>query len=427
MLTLLNAAPDTGNQGVTALCLSALAGLQARGAGPVTVADHGRGRRRADLGPATVGLIGLSHSRRLWRSEALTTVHLLSRIGGGFSATARAIAASRAILDVSGGDSFTDLYGPRRFAAMTLTKRLALDNGIPLILLPQTLGPFRDRDRRAQALSILRRAHAIWLRDAESFAFLADALGADFDPTRHHLGLDMAVALPQARPTAPLPDPLPGWLSPRRGHALAGLNVSGLLYSNAAQAQARFGLADRHDIQIEAAARAILAVDPHLRLLLIPHVHRPAGDPESDHDAALMLRERLGARLAHRIAVVPAGLSAMELKWLIARLDWFAGARMHATIAAFSSGVPTLALGYSDKAAGVFARCGLADHVADLRQMDTPALVTAVSRALVQRHGTRAHLARLLPDLLDQAEAQMDAIARTLAALPARAKTSPFA
>jgi colanic acid/amylovoran biosynthesis protein len=48
MITLLNAAPDTGNQGVSALCHSVVAGLADRGATALSVADHGRGLRHAD-------------------------------------------------------------------------------------------------------------------------------------------------------------------------------------------------------------------------------------------------------------------------------------------------------------------------------------------------------------------------------------------
>ncbi len=415
MITLLNAAPDTGNQGVTALCLSALAGLAARDAGPFAVADHGRGVRQTDMGFASVARLGLTHNRRFWRGENLTTVRALARIGGGPSASARIIAGSRAILDVSGGDSFTDLYGPRRFRAMVLTKRLALDNGLPLILLPQTLGPFRDPANRAEALRILAAARAVWLRDAASYHFLQEALGPRFDPDRHRLGLDMAVSLPCRVPTS-LPPQLKLWLSGARGFPLAGLNVSGLLTQDAAAAQATFGLADRHDRQIEAAARAILDHAPNMRLLLVPHVHRSLDDRESDLAAALALKTRLDAIYPERIEVLPGRLDAMELKWVLSRLSWFAGARMHATIGAFSSGTPTLGLGYSDKTAGVFAQCGIGEHVADLRQMDAAALAAAVRASLAGREATSLDLAERLPALLERAEAQMDVIVRQIGA-----------
>jgi len=413
MITLLNAAPDTGNQGVSALCLSALAGLAARSAEPLAVADHGRGVRQTDMGFASVTRLGLTHSRRFWRGENLTTVRTLARIGGGPSASARIIAGSRAILDVSGGDSFTDLYGPRRFRAMVMTKRLALDNGLPLILLPQTLGPFRDPANRAEAVNILAAARAVWLRDAASYHFLQDVLGPRFDPDRHRLGLDMAVALPSREPSDLSPR-LKLWLSAARGFPLAGLNVSGLLCQDAAAAQASFGLADRHDRQIEAAARAILDHTPNMRLLLVSHVHRSLDDRESDLAAALALKARLEMSYPDRIEVLPGQPDAMELKWVLSRLSWFAGARMHATIGAFSSGTPTLGLGYSDKAAGVFAQCGIGEHVADLRQLDADALAAAVRMSLAAREATARDLAERLPSLLERAEAQMDLIVRQI-------------
>ena len=153
MITLLNAAPDTGNQGVSALCHSVVAGLVARGAKNMTIADHGRGLRREDWGYTSVNLVGLTNSKRIWRGDNLRTAHAMARVGGLISAPARAVARSRAVLDISGGDSFTDLYGAKRFQAMTLTKRMALDAGVPLILLPQKLGPFQHRDNEAAKTS----------------------------------------------------------------------------------------------------------------------------------------------------------------------------------------------------------------------------------------------------------------------------------
>jgi colanic acid/amylovoran biosynthesis protein len=295
-----------------------------------------------------------------------------------------------------------------------LTKRLALDRGLPLILLPQTLGPFREPAHRAEAVAILAAARAVWVRDAASFAFLQQALGARFDPERHRLGLDMAVALPARMPTD-LPPSLLDWLAKARGFPVAGLNVSGLLVQEAAAARATFGLADGHDRQALAAARAVLDHDPAMRLVLVPHVHRALTDRESDLAAALWLKARLDADYPDRVEVLPGRPDAMALKWVLSRLSWFAGARMHATIGAFSSGTPTLGFGYSDKAAGVFQQCGIGGHVADLRQLDAAALALAVTQSLARREATRQDLALRLPGLLARAEAQMDAIVAQIA------------
>jgi polysaccharide pyruvyl transferase WcaK-like protein len=415
MITLLNAAPDTGNEGVSALCHSAVAGLARRGVGPLNVADHGRGVRRADWGYAAVRLVGLTHHRRFWRADSLRTAHAFVRMGGGPSPAARTVAGSSAVLDVSGGDSFTDLYGAKRFRAMVLTKRLALDAGVPLILLPQKLGPFLDPRNRDEAVSILRRATAVWVRDADSLAFLETALGADFDPRRHRLGIDMAVALPARQPDE-LHPPLEAWLDRGRGFPVAGLNVSGLLGNESGRARREFGLADSHPAQMEAMARALLDADPSLRLLLIPHVHLPGGHPESDFGAARALASRLGLEAADRVALVGGNPSAMELKWMLGRLDWFAGARMHATIGAFSSGTPTLGLGYSDKAKGVFAECGIGEDVADLRRLDARALAERAVASYRDRGRRRDDLARRVDALKARAEHEMDEIVRQIAA-----------
>ena len=45
--------------------------------------------------------------------------------------------------------------------------------------------------------------------------------------------------------------------------------------------------------------------------------------------------------------------SAPELKWVISKCRYFIGARTHAVIAAYSTGVPAIALGYSIKSKGI--------------------------------------------------------------------------
>ena len=411
MITLLNAAPDTGNQGVSALCHSVVAGLTQRGAGRMAIADHGRGLRQANWGYTSVDLVGLTHNRRFWRGDSLRTARAMGRFGGWGNAPARTIRGSAAVLDISGGDSFTDIYGRKRFEAMALTKRMALDAGVPLILLPQKLGPFRNKTAAAKAVNILRKASAVWVRDAQSHAFLQENLGRDFDPERHRLAVDVAVALPQAEP-AELDVNLRSWLAANREFTLAGLNVSGLLCNDAAASRRTFGLAGTHDAQIEAVARGLLTADPKMRLLLVPHVHKNEVEPESDLAAARTLVQRLGSLAEGRLRIVEGKPTAMELKWILARLDWFAGARMHATIGAFSSGVPTLGLGYTDKAQGVFDECGIGKDVADLRKTDAGMLADRAVASFLARDTDRAGLKARMDGIRARAADEMDTIAR---------------
>lgn len=50
-----------------------------------------------------------------------------------------------------------------------------------------------------------------------------------------------------------------------------------------------------------------------------------------------------------RISIIDKEYNCEQLKYIISRCRFFVGARTHATIAAYSSEIPTLVLGYSIK------------------------------------------------------------------------------
>lgn len=54
-----------------------------------------------------------------------------------------------------------------------------------------------------------------------------------------------------------------------------------------------------------------------------------------------------------RVIILPDNLNAMQYKGYISRMRFFIGARTHSTIAAYSSCVPTMVLGYSIKSKGI--------------------------------------------------------------------------
>src|SRR5262245_23692279 len=116
-LVLSGAAPDTGNMGVSALCYGVLGALLRRLPGAsISVRDFGRGVRpdAVDVDGARIALerCGARHSRRLYRSDTLWNIRVSAQLGGLWNPAARRLLAADAVLDISGGDSFTDLYGP---------------------------------------------------------------------------------------------------------------------------------------------------------------------------------------------------------------------------------------------------------------------------------------------------------------------------
>ena len=66
------------------------------------------------------------------------------------------------VADISGGDSFSDIYGLRWFLYASLPKILAIMLGKNLVLLPQTIGPFKGNLAKAIARYILNRVSIIY-------------------------------------------------------------------------------------------------------------------------------------------------------------------------------------------------------------------------------------------------------------------------
>ena len=137
-----------------------------------------------------------------------------------------------------------------------------------------------------------------------------------------------------------------------------------------------------------------------LGVLLIPHVGPLGGGTEnSDHHymQGLLQSGRLDGR---RVRLAPAHLNAAQLKHLISRCRYFIGARTHATIAAFSTGVPTVSIAYSVKAKGINRSLfGHTDHVLDTPKVTAPALLQHLQVLRAQEGRLKAQLSQVMPDV----------------------------
>ncbi|HED66459.1 MAG TPA: polysaccharide pyruvyl transferase family protein [Planctomycetes bacterium] len=402
-LCLFGAAGDTGNLGVSALMHSTLAGLwRVAPETEMTVFDNGWGERdataRAGGREFFYRRIGARLSRRYHRPESFWNMHAAARTTDAFNPGLRAMRAADAILDISGGDSFADIYGDRHLEMILAPKRLALDLGRPLVLLPQTYGPFRTEASRAAAAEVLRGSRLAWARDERSFAAMQELLGDDFDAERHRVGVDVAFALERYRPRVELPVPIPDWLE-RKGDGaerpLVGINVSGLLWNDEAASS-------KYELRVDVRAFFLGLVRRFLerteaRIVLVSHVIPTEVLSESDPGAARELCSMLSEEEARRVVVLPEGLDQSETKWVISRLDWFTGARMHATIGAISSCVPTAGLAYSIKIRGVFASCDVEEDVVDLRSLDTGEALEATWRSFEDRDRAKRSLEASIP------------------------------
>jgi len=87
-----------------------------------------------------------------------------------------------------------------------------------------------------------------------------------------------------------------------------------------------------------------------MSIALIPHVTSPLNNDMTPLEA-LYNGHKSTAR--GRLLILPGNLSAAQYKGYIARLKYFVATRTHASLAAYTSCVPTIVLGYSVKSRGI--------------------------------------------------------------------------
>jgi colanic acid/amylovoran biosynthesis protein len=307
----------------------------------------------------------------------------------------RAIAKADAALAVSGGDSFSDIYGLGRFFYVVLPQLLALSLGVKLIMLPQTIGPFRGKPARGIARFLMRNASSIYSRDKAGITEVHALLGNDAPPNKAKFCYDMGFVLephaPKHTDTAGLDlDRIP------RLRPLVGLNVSGLLLIGGYTKSNMFKLLLNYGDLIDELI-AELIDRKGADVLLIPHVYGE-GD-ESDTTASRFVHERLKQRHGRHLFVVRGVYDQSEIKHVIGSCDFFVGSRMHACVAAISQGIPAVGIAYSDKFAGVFESIGAGATVADPRRLTLGETVHAVSLAFDDRGEAQSRLSERMPDV----------------------------
>ena len=271
------------------------------------------------------------------------------------------------VLDIGEGDSFTDIYGLERYLVLTGTKYAAWLSGRPLILSPQTIGPFEGAFARICANFIMRRSKKVFARDHLSMEFLASNKIRNSEEV-----IDVAFALPYRKASN-------SGVSKLR----VGINVSGLLYNGGYTRDNQFGLS----LDYAALTHSLLewfGTREDCEVHLVSHVVPDAMEVENDHAVSLALKTRYpNVKVAERFA------SPSDAKSFIATMDFFIGARMHACIAAFSSGVPVVPLAYSRKFNGLFESLNY-PYFGDCKKDSHDHVINLVKDAFLHRNKLKA-------------------------------------
>ncbi|UQX89359.1 polysaccharide pyruvyl transferase family protein [Jatrophihabitans telluris] len=274
------------------------------------------------------------------------------------------------VVDTRAGDSFAEIYGLHRLTTMTAATEFAHRMKVPVVIGPQTIGPFSSRRGRLLARRSLKTASAVLTRDQLSYDCAVE-LGRRPDA----LTTDVVFAV-----DVPVAD--------RTRDVL--FNVSGLLWQ------------DNPHVDAAAYRRTVIELCRELtsagrRISLLAHV---LASEVADNDIPAI--EAVRAELDHDLEVlVPQSLS--DVRSMLATGNVVIGSRMHACLNGISVGTPAVPLAYSRKFKPLLDGIGW-DNTVDLRTDPDPA--TAVLAALdAPDLDKRADLAReRAQELLGRAE-----------------------
>lgn len=237
------------------------------------------------------------------------------------------------VIDTRSGDSFSDIYGIRRLFGMGFVGELVHRANVPLILGPQTIGPFNTRLGSLLAQRSLQTARLTMSRDhlsAENAASLRLPVGVR--------STDVVFALPPAQPAT---------------QRDVVLNISGLLWSEGPHVQSHLYRETIRTLygKLKAAGRTVS---------LLAHV---LDSPVSDNDVPA-IRQFVAENAPDAEVVIPESLA--DVRGVLSNAQLVIGSRMHACLNSLSVGTPAIALAYSRKFSPLFSDLGW-HHTIDLR------------------------------------------------------------
>lgn len=138
-----------------------------------------------------------------------------------------------------------------------------------------------------------------------------------------------------------------------------------------------------------------------LNILLIPHV---LWEGQDDRIVAAAIQEHFKGN--HRISILNSEqLNYCQLRYVISCCRYFIGARTHAVISAYSTCVPTLALGYSVKSRGIAKDLELPDRlVVDSKNYTNGMLLDSFKYLQATEDNVRSHLCAVMPQYVAKLE-----------------------
>ena len=310
------------------------------------------------------------------------------------------IKSADSVWDISEGDSFSDIYGIKRFIQHSILKLTTINLEKELVIMPQTLGPFNRGLVKNIAKKILNKANYVFVRDEISKKVALEELGVkreiQFIP-------DMAFYM---KPDNKLN--IEKFVDNSK-NIKVGINVSALLYSGGYNGKNMFNLKTDYKKLIDSLIE-IFSEMSNTEVILIPHVMIKEFEVEDDFSVCNKIAEELSSKINVKIKTIDKYYREDEIKAIISGCDFFIGSRMHACIGAISTHVPTTPIAYSRKFIGIWEKIGLGYCVTDPREQDEKEIIERILKNFNNRNEIKEKLDVEIPLLKEQIESIIDII-----------------
>lgn len=304
----------------------------------------------------------------------------------------RAMVQESSVVLIVGGDTFTDEFSSPspRFRDLAYARR----SGKKTVIWAASIGPFHDPVAEKKYAEALKTVDLITARDSETMDYLK-GLGVEANVVRV---ADPAFTL-EVKPVANLP------FQRGEGRTVVGLGLSAL-------ATGRYENAAAYLDGFVSLGNALLE-DAGTWVVLVPHVTGKADQAGADESVCRAAYERLSPK--ERVYMADPGFDTREMKYVISQCDYFLGSRTHSTIAAFSTMVPTVSIGSTQKVYGINRDLfGHTEYVLPVEEVSAETLRSRYDHLRATADAARASLAREIPRHQAMARAGVAALCERL-------------
>ena len=292
-----------------------------------------------------------------------------------------------------GGDNLSGEYGiPVIANFINLTYAILLKK--PIVLYGMDFGYYTNKFINIIALSVLKKANLILLREEISLEYIRDN---SIDLQKVHLTADPAFLLEAVSKSQAIE------ILRNEGIAFIDRPLIGITPSPLIMRFTGEDYISSTEKNINTIADSINHVINliNANILLIPHVYGPS---DSDDDRKMIDLLYGAIRDKSKVMRIEGEYTPQELKGIIGLCDIFIGARMHSTIASTSMMVPTIGIAYSHKLYGILGKMlGQEKYVLDIKNLESNLLTEKIIDIWENREIIIDDLHRTIPEIKDRA------------------------